>query len=190
MLIGHRRSILVLARGSCSSASRQQGQPPGRAAAHGLYPPPVGVSDIQGLEVAGWSRVAMPLAMAAAGIQPGDRVCALGGWWRLCTVLRGSGRDNAGAGAQGSMTRPRACPETFLHRLEQRGLIARLRAGETHPGSGWFQRHRRDRDPVGQAAGATVIVTAGRCQVQAACIGLAPTTPSTKLPTSPLRCSV
>lgn len=55
----------------------------------GNYPVPPGASDIPGLEVAGTIAGGDAAAMAAAGFQVGDRVCALvagGGYAELCVA--------------------------------------------------------------------------------------------------------
>lgn len=55
----------------------------------GLYPPPPGVSEIPGLEVAGRIEAGDEASLAAAGLQIGDAVCALvagGGYAELCAV--------------------------------------------------------------------------------------------------------
>ena len=55
----------------------------------GRYAPPVGASDIPGLEIAGVVEGGDAQAMLAAGIQTGDRVCALvagGGYAQYCAV--------------------------------------------------------------------------------------------------------
>lgn len=55
----------------------------------GRYAPPAGTSDIPGLEIAGVVEGGDALAMQAAGIQTGDRVCALvagGGYAEYCAV--------------------------------------------------------------------------------------------------------
>ena len=55
----------------------------------GGYPPPPGVSDIPGLEIAGELISGDAQAMAAAGLQVGDMVCALvagGGYAQYCAA--------------------------------------------------------------------------------------------------------
>lgn len=55
----------------------------------GLYPPPPGVSEIPGLEVAGVIEAGDEVALAAAGLRLGDAVCALvagGGYAELCVA--------------------------------------------------------------------------------------------------------
>jgi NADPH:quinone reductase len=55
----------------------------------GLYPPPVGASDIPGLEVAGRIEHGDTEALAASGLALGDAVCALvsgGGYAELCVA--------------------------------------------------------------------------------------------------------
>ena len=55
----------------------------------GLYPPPPGVSEIPGLEVAGVIESGDAVALARAGLRPGDAVCALvagGGYAERCVA--------------------------------------------------------------------------------------------------------
>ena len=55
----------------------------------GHYPAPPGASDLPGLEVAGVIESGDVQAMAAHGLQPGDRVCALlagGGYAQWCVA--------------------------------------------------------------------------------------------------------
>src|SRR5690606_17509007 len=55
----------------------------------GNYPVPPGASDLPGLEVAGEIVAGDAAAMRAAGLAPGDRVCALvagGGYAQLCVA--------------------------------------------------------------------------------------------------------
>jgi NADPH2:quinone reductase len=55
----------------------------------GMYPAPAGASDIPGLEIAGVIEGGDAQAMAQAGLNVGDRVCALvagGGYAEYCVA--------------------------------------------------------------------------------------------------------
>ena len=119
----------------------------------GNYPVPPGASDLPGLEVAGEIVDGDAQAMAAAGLQVGDRVCALvagGGYAELCVAPVGP----VPAGARGpERRRGGLAAGDLLHRLEQRVRPRPPAAGRDAAGPGRHQRHRRHRDPAGQGAG-------------------------------------
>jgi putative PIG3 family NAD(P)H quinone oxidoreductase len=132
----------------------------------GLYPPPKGVTDILGLELAG------EVAMCGPGVgrwKPGDRVAALvvgGGYAEYC-VAHESHALPIPAGL--SMVQAAAVPETFFtvwHNVFQRGG---LQAGETllvHGGSSGIGTAAIQ---LAKALGARVIVTAGSAEKCEAC---------------------
>jgi len=132
----------------------------------GLYPPPAGVTDILGLEMAG------EVAACGDGVgrwKPGDRVTALvigGGYAEYC-VAHESHALPIPAGL--SMAQAAAVPETFFtvwHNVFQRGD---LKAGETllvHGGSSGIGTAAIQ---LAKALGARVIVTAGSTEKCDAC---------------------
>lgn len=138
----------------------------------GLYPPPVGASDIPGLEVAGVVESGDAAAMAAAGIAPGDRVCALvagGGYAQFCVapveqcLPVPAGLDDVAAAS---------LPETFFTVWSNVFDRARLQPGETLLVQGGSSGIGVAAIQMGKAAGATVIVTAGSDDKCAACVVL------------------
>ena len=138
----------------------------------GLYPPPVGASDIPGLEVAGVVESGDAAAMAAAGIAPGDRVCALvagGGYAQYCVapveqcLPVPAGLDDVAAAS---------LPETFFTVWSNVFDRARLQPGETLLVQGGSSGIGVAAIQMGKAAGATVIVTAGSDDKCAACVEL------------------
>ena len=138
----------------------------------GLYPPPVGASDIPGLEVAGVVESGDAAAMAAAGIAPGDRVCALvagGGYAQYCVapveqcLPVPAGLDDVAAAS---------LPETFFTVWSNLFDRARLQPGETLLVQGGSSGIGVAAIQMGKAAGATVIVTAGSDDKCAACVVL------------------
>ena len=135
----------------------------------GLYPPPPGVSEIPGLEVAG--RVAA-LGDGTVRFKLDDEVCALvagGGYAEYCIVHE----SNALPVPQGlSMVEAAALPETFFTvwtNVFQRG---RLKGGETvliHGGSSGIGTTAT---MLSKAFGATVLVTVGSEEKREACLAL------------------
>src|SRR3954468_15341808 len=97
----------------------------------GLYPVPPGASDLPGLEVAGEVIDGDAMALAAAGIAIGDRVCALvagGGYAELCVAPVGQCLPVP----QGmSDVEAASLPETFFTVWSNVFDRARLQAGET-----------------------------------------------------------
>lgn len=138
----------------------------------GLYPVPPGASDIPGLEVAGVVVSGDSAAMAQAGFQVGDRVCALvagGGYAQWCVapvaqclpVPEGLSDIEAAS-----------LPETFFTVWSNVFDRGRLQAGETLLIQGGTSGIGVTAIQMAKAAGATVIVTAGsedKCQ---ACLAL------------------
>jgi len=127
----------------------------------GRYAPPAGTSDLPGLEVAGVVERGDAQAMAAAGIQVGDRVCALlagGGYAEYCVapvaqclpVPKGLSDVEAAS-----------LPETYFtvwSNVFQRGA---LQPGETLLVQGGSSGIGVTAIQLARAWGANVIVTAG-----------------------------
>lgn len=138
----------------------------------GHYPPPPGVSDLPGLEVAGEIVAGDAQAMRAAGLQAGDKVCALvagGGYAQLCVapisqclpVPHGS-----------SLMEAASLPETFFTVWSNVFDLARLQPGETllvHGGSSGIGVAAIQ---LAKAFGAQVLVTAGSNDKCHACLAL------------------
>ena len=138
----------------------------------GRYPPPPGVTDIPGLEVAGRVVEVGPPGAWPSRWQKGDRVCALvagGGYAEYCVVPQPQclpiprGLDVVSAAA---------IPETFFTVWTNVFERGRLQPGQTllvHGGAGGIGTTAIQ---LGRAFGATVIATAGapdRCE---ACLRL------------------
>ena len=133
----------------------------------GAYAPPAGASDLPGLEVAGVVEAGDAEAMKAAGIQVGDRVCALiagGGYAEYCVapvvqclpVPEGFSDIEAAS-----------LPETFFTVWSNVFDRGHLQAGETLLIQGGSSGIGVTAIQLGKAFGATVIVTAGsdeKCQ--------------------------
>lgn len=127
----------------------------------GRYAPPAGASDLPGLEVAGVVEGGDAQAMAAAGIEIGDRVCALvsgGGYAEYCVapvaqcLPQPQGLTDVEAAS---------LPETFFtvwSNVFDRGL---LQPGETLLVQGGSSGIGVTAIQLALAWGATVIVTAG-----------------------------
>jgi putative PIG3 family NAD(P)H quinone oxidoreductase len=134
--------------------------------ARGQYPPPPGVTDILGLEIAGVVRAA---GNAVQGWQPGDRVMALlsgGGYAEQAAVHYGllMRLPDGWSFAQGAAV-PEAWLTAFLNlfiegRL-QPGQRVLIHAGASGVGTAAIQMARE--------AGATVFATAGSAAKLAAC---------------------
>ena len=127
----------------------------------GAYAPPAGASDLPGLEVAGVVEAGDAEAMKAAGIQIGDRVCALvagGGHAEYCVapvvqclpVPEGFSDIEAAS-----------LPETFFTVWSNVFDRGHLKAGETLLIQGGSSGIGVTAIQLGKAFGATVIVTAG-----------------------------
>lgn len=138
----------------------------------GNYPVPPGASDIPGLEVAGEIVGGDAAAMAAAGFQVGDRVCALvagGGYAELCAapvgqclpVPRGLGDVEAAT-----------LPETFFTVWSNVFDRGRLQAGETLLVQGGTSGIGVTAIQMAKALGAKVIATAGSDEKCQACLAL------------------
>jgi NADPH2:quinone reductase len=138
----------------------------------GLYPPPAGASDLPGLEVAGEIVGGDAAELAAAGLQLGDRVCALvagGGYAELCAAPIGQCLPVPEGVSE---VEAASLPETFFTVWSNVFDRARLRQGETLLVQGGSSGIGVTAIQLGKAFGATVIVTAGddaKCQ---ACLRL------------------
>lgn len=138
----------------------------------GHYPVPAGASDVPGLEVAGVIESGDAAAMAAAGLNVGDRVCALvagGGYAQFCVapvaqclpVPQGLSDVDAAS-----------LPETFFTVWSNVFDRAHLQAGETLLAQGGSSGIGVTAIQMAKAMGATVIVTAGSDEKCAACVAL------------------
>lgn len=138
----------------------------------GLYPPPPGVSDIPGLEVAGIIVAGDALAMEAAGLVAGQAVCALvagGGYASLCVAAADLCLP---VPAGWTMMEAAAFPEaafTVWSNVFDRGA---LKSGETiliHGGSSGIGTLAIQ---MAKAHGCRVIVTVGSTAKAQACLRL------------------
>ena len=138
----------------------------------GNYPVPPGASDIPGLEVAGVIISGDAAAMAASGLNVGDRICALvagGGYAEFCVapvaqclpVPKGLTDIEAAT-----------LPETFFTVWSNVFDRARLQTGETFLVQGGTSGIGVTAIQMAKALGATVIATAGSDDKCAACIKL------------------
>lgn len=138
----------------------------------GMYPAPAGASDIPGLEIAGVIEGGDTQAMAQAGLNVGDRVCALvagGGYAEYCVAPVGQclpvprGLSDVEAAS---------LPETFFtvwSNVFDRGA---LQSGETLLVQGGSSGIGVTAIQMAKALGATVIATAGSDAKCAACLAL------------------
>ncbi|MEF7615573.1 NAD(P)H-quinone oxidoreductase [Aquincola sp. MAHUQ-54] len=138
----------------------------------GHYPPPAGVSDLPGLEVAGTVVAGAQADLAAAGLALGDRVCALvagGGYAELCVAPAGQCLPVP----KGLTDVEAAClPETFFTVWQNVFHIAGLKAGETLLVQGGSSGIGTTAIQLAKALGASVIVTAGTDDKVGACLRL------------------
>jgi len=138
----------------------------------GLYPPPPGVSDIPGLEVAGVIEQGDATELSAAGFKLGDRVCALvagGGYaqWCVAPIAQCLPVPEGLSDVQAA-----SLPETFFtvwSNLMDRG---RLAAGETVLVQGGTSGIGVTAIQLAKAVGARVFATAGTDDKCAACLAL------------------
>jgi NADPH2:quinone reductase len=138
----------------------------------GNYAVPPGASDIPGLEVAGIVVDGDAQAMAARGIEMGQRVCALiagGGYAELCAAPVGQclpvprGLSDVQAAS---------LPETFFTVWSNVFERCSLKAGETLLVQGGSSGIGVTAIQMAKAAGAKVIVTVGNEEKVRACIAL------------------
>ncbi len=138
----------------------------------GHYPMPPGVSDLPGLEVAGVIEAGDEVALRAAGLRPGDRVCALvagGGYAEYCVAPV---PQCLPVPAGLSDVEAASLPETFFTVWSNVFDRGRLQAGETLLVQGGTSGIGVTAIQLAKAAGATVIVTAGSDEKCAACLEL------------------
>jgi NADPH2:quinone reductase len=138
----------------------------------GHYPPPPGASPLLGLEVSGTIVAGDPIAMQAAGLRAGDRVCALlagGGYAQYCVAPA----LHCLPVPQGlSLAEAAALPETFFTVWSNVFDRGGLQAGQTllvHGGSSGIGTTAIQ---LARAAGVHVVVTAGNAEKCAACLQL------------------
>lgn len=138
----------------------------------GAYPPPPGAPDWLGLEVAGTIVSGDTEAMAQAGFQVGDRVCALvagGAYAQLCIapVLQ-----CLPVPAGWSDVEAASLPETFFTVWSNVFDRGRLQAGETLLVQGGSSGIGVTAIQMAKAMGAQVVVTAGSDDKCQACLQL------------------
>ena len=135
----------------------------------GHYPVPPGASDLPGLEVAGEIVSGDAAAMAEAGFEVGDAVCALvagGGYAELCVAPVAQCLP---VPAGWSVADAASLPETFFTVWSNVFERGRLQAGETLLIQGGSSGIGVTAIQLGRAMGANVIVTAGSDKKCAAC---------------------
>lgn len=157
----------VLVRVSASGVNR-----PDVLQRKGYYAPPPGASDIPGLELAGVIESGDADALARAGLQLGQRVCALvagGAYAQWCVVpvaqclpIPGSLSDVEAA----------SLPETFFTVWSNGFDRGGLQSGETLLVQGGGSGIGVTAIQLARAFGATVIVTAGSDEKCAVCLSL------------------
>ncbi len=138
----------------------------------GYYPVPPGASELPGLEVAGEIVGGDADAMQQAGLQLGDKVCALvqgGGYAELC-VAPAAQCLPVPAGLD--MVQAASLPETFFTVWSNVFDRAHLQAGETLLVQGGSSGIGVTAIQLAKALGAHVIVTAGTDAKCAACVQL------------------
>lgn len=138
----------------------------------GVYPPPAGASDLPGLEVAGSIVSGDEAALQAAGLRPGDRVCALvtgGGYAERCVAPVGQCLPiPAGLTDAEAASLPETCFTVWSNVFGRAGL----KAGETLLIQGGSSGIGVTAIQLARAAGATVLVTVGSDEKTAACLAL------------------
>ena len=138
----------------------------------GLYPVPPGASDVPGLEVAGVIASGAAAALQAAGLQVGDRVCALvagGGYadWCVAPVAQCLPVPDGLSDVQAA-----SLPETFFTVWSNVFDRGQLKAGEVLLVQGGTSGIGVTAIQMAKAWGATVIATAGSDDKCAACLRL------------------
>lgn len=132
----------------------------------GVYPPPAGVTDIPGLEVAGEVvRVGAKVTAPAVGA----RVCALVAGGGYAEYVAAPAVQCLPVPPTLSMEEAAALPETFFTVYYNVFMRARLRPGETLLVQGGSSGIGTTAILLGKAFGARVIVTAGTAEKCAAC---------------------
>lgn len=138
----------------------------------GAYPPPAGASDLPGLEVAGRIVAGDEAALAKAGFDLGDAVCALvagGGYAELCTAPVAQCLPVPHGWTMAQAT---SLPETFFTVWANVFERAALQAGESllvHGGSSGIGVTAIQ---IAKALGSRVIVTVGTTDKADACLKL------------------
>ncbi|WP_198552316.1 NAD(P)H-quinone oxidoreductase [Macromonas nakdongensis] len=138
----------------------------------GNYPVPPGASDIPGLEVAGVVEAGDAAALAEAGLQLGDRVCALvagGGYAEYCVAPVGQCLP---VPAGWTDVEAAGLPETFFTVWSNVFDRGRLQPGETLLVQGGSSGIGVTAIQMAKALGATVIVTVGSEDKAQACRAL------------------
>jgi NADPH:quinone reductase len=138
----------------------------------GHYPVPAGASDVPGLEVAGVIESGDAAALAAAGLNVGDRVCALvagGGYAQYCVAPVAQCLPVPhGLSDVEAASLPETCFTVWSNVFDR----AQLQAGETLLVQGGSSGIGVTAIQMAKALGATVIVTAGSDDKCAACVAL------------------
>ncbi|MGH8299957.1 MAG: NAD(P)H-quinone oxidoreductase, partial [Steroidobacteraceae bacterium] len=135
----------------------------------GVYPPPKGVTDIPGLEIAG------EVVRAGAGVtEPpvGARVCALVAGGGYAEYVAAPAAQCLPVPGMLSLEEAAALPETFFTVYYNVFMRARLRAGETLLVHGGSSGIGTTAIMLAKALGARVIATAGSAEKCAACRAL------------------
>ncbi len=132
----------------------------------GLYPPPAGVTDIPGLEVAG-EVVRAGADVSAPAV--GARVCALVAGGGYAEYVAAPAAQCLPVPGTLSMEEAAALPETFFTVYYNVFMRARLRPGETLLAHGGSSGIGTTAIMLSKALGARVIVTAGTAEKCAAC---------------------
>lgn len=135
----------------------------------GMYPPPAGITDIPGLEVAG------EVVRTGKGVtEPavGARVCALVAGGGYAEYVTAPAVQCLPVPAGLSMEEAAALPETFFTVYYNVFMRSRLRSGETLLVHGGSSGIGTTAILLGKAFGARVIVTAGTAEKCAACRAL------------------
>ena len=138
----------------------------------GHYAPPPGATDLPGLEVAGVVESGDAAALLRAGLQVGDRGCALvagGGYAEWCVAPV---EQCLPVPAGLSDIEAASLPETFFTVWSNVFDRGRLQAGETLLVQGGTSGIGVTAIQLARAMGATVIVTAGSDEKCAACLAL------------------
>ncbi len=132
----------------------------------GLYPPPAGITDIPGLEVAG------EVVRLGAGVREpalGARVCALVAGGGYAQYVTAPALQCLAVPAPLTLEEAAALPETYFTVWLNVFERARLRSGETLLVHGGASGIGTTAILLGKTSGARVIVTAGSAQRCAAC---------------------
>lgn len=138
----------------------------------GLYPVPPGASDIPGLEVSGRIESGDADALAAAGFNLGDRVCALvagGGYAELCVAPVGQCLPIP---ERFTDVEAASLPETFFTVWSNVFDRAHLQPGDTLMVQGGSSGIGVTAIQLARAHGAKVIVTVGSDEKANACLAL------------------